>query len=348
MRLYNADGWLDCKHIEEVADRNGINFIIIIGKRQVGKTYNVLTLMLEEDKRFIFMRRVKTELEMLSKNVNSPFQKLAPEWRERVKFESEGEYTSAIIRIDPGEEGVITTRIGTATALSTVGVIRGFNGDLYSDIVFDEFIPEEHIFRVRNERDAFLNAHTTINGNRELEGKPCIRTWLLANSNSLNSGVLDALEITRDVERMTLRGEESRIIKDRGIMILLPDSNKIIEKRKQGGLYKAIGQNSKFARMAYENEFAYNDFSDVGTRPLREYNAYVSVGMLTIYLHKNDKSLYITERGRDKPKYDYSDNDASLTRFRKDFPELKAIYERGRITFQNMALKNYFLTIIKY
>ena len=73
MKLYTPEGWLDTKHIEEVADKNDISFIIIIGKRQVGKTYGVLKLMLDEDKRFIFMRRVKVELEMLEKNVNSPF-----------------------------------------------------------------------------------------------------------------------------------------------------------------------------------------------------------------------------------------------------------------------------------
>ena len=77
MKLYLDNGYLDAAHIDEVADRNHINFIIIIGKRQVGKTYNVLKLMLDSGRQFIFMRRVRPELDMLCKDVNSPFEKVA-------------------------------------------------------------------------------------------------------------------------------------------------------------------------------------------------------------------------------------------------------------------------------
>lgn len=344
MNIYTPDGWLDFPHIAEVADRNNINFIIIIGKRQVGKTYGVLKYMVDGDKRFIFMRRVKVELEMLEKNVNSPFEKIYPG---RISFSKESEYTAAIERIDPGEDGDIVTRIATGTALSSIGNVRGFNGDIYSDWVFDEFVPEEQLFKVRNEGDAFLNAHTTINGNRELEGRPCVRCWLLSNSNNLNSGILAALKITKDVERMSLRGEEDRLLKDRGILILLPESKKIVEKRKQlGGLYKAIGGDSKFSRMAYENEFAYNDFSDVRGEPLREYNPYLTIGKITIHLHKNAKRLYVTDRVRAKARYELSDADTGITKFNRQFSDIKAAYLNGRMLFQEMRVKNYFLSLL--
>ena len=345
MNIYTPDGWLDIPHIVEVADRNAINFIIIIGKRQVGKTYGVLKYMIDEDKRFIFMRRVKTELEMLEKNVNSPFEKIYPGL---ISFSKESDYTAAIERIDRGEEGDTVTRIATGAALSTIGNIRGFNGDIYTDWVFDEVIPEEQLFKVRNEGDAFLNAHTTINGNRELEGRPCVRCWLLSNSNNLNSGILDALKVTKDVERMSLRGEEVRLLKDRGILILLPESKKIVEKRKQlGGLYKAIGGDSKFSKMAYENEFAYNDFSDVKGEPLREYNPYLTIGKITIHLHKNDKRLYVTDRVRAKPRYELNDNESGVNQFNRKFSILKSAYMKGRFLFQDMRVKNYFLSLFK-
>lgn len=346
MNIYTKDGWLDVAHIERVADRNDINFIVIIGKRQVGKTYGVLKHMLDNDKRFVFTRRVKEELKMISKGVNSPFEKI-DEYKDRITFDKASEYTSTIERIDTDGEEEHKTIIGIGTALTTIGNIRGFNGDIYTDWVFDEFIPEEQLFKVRNERDTFLNAHTTINGNRELEGRPCLRTWLLSNSNNLNSGILDALEITREVERMSLKGEESRIIKDRGIMIILPESKKIIDQRKRGGLYRAIGKESQFARMAYGNEFAYNDFSDVGSRPLVEYNAFIALGKMTVYLHKNDKSLYVTNYFRHNAKYQYADTESGRNKFRRDFPELRAVYEHNRIIFQDSAIKNYFLTSIK-
>ena len=350
MNIYTKDGWLDAPHIEEIADRNNISFIVIIGKRQIGKTYNVLKLMLDENKRFILLRGVKTEMDMLKRNVNSPFEKIKG-YGKNIIFESETEYTASIVKIseetnEDGETIEVKDNIGMLSALSSIGRIRGFNGDIYSDVVYDEFIPESHLLKVRHGDDAFNNMYTTVAGNRELEGRKPLRVWLLANSNNLDNDILKALNITSIVERMSLRGEESRIIKNRGIMILLPDSQKITEKRKQTALYRAIGGDSKFARMAYENAFAYNDYSDVDSKPIKEYKPIITAGEMMIHLHKSDKTLYVTELMKCKTPHIYIDTDYGRMTFAKDYPELKAAYLRGRITFQNMTIKNYFLSFL--
>ena len=349
MNIYTNDGWLDVGHIEEIANKNHINFIVIIGKRQVGKTYGTLKHMIDTDKRFMFTRRVKVELEMLCQNVNSPFEKIYPG---KISFKRTSEYDAAINRLDTTEEGEVLTQVAIGTALTTIGNIRGFSGmiggQIITDWVIDEFIPEEQLYKVRNEGDAFLNAHTTINGNRELEGLPCLRTWLLANSNNLNSQILDALNITKDVERMSISGVEDKLLKDRGILILLPESKKIVEKRKQlGGLYKAIGGDSKFSKMAYENEFAYNDFSDVKGEPLREYNPYLTIGKITIHLHKNSKRLYVTDKVKAKARYELNDTDSGINQFNRKFSILKSAFLNGRFLFQDMRVKNYFLSLLK-
>ena len=346
MNIYTNDGWLDTKHIEEVADRNHIAFIAIIGKRQVGKTYGVLKLMLDENKRFCLLRGVKTELEMLKRNVNSPFEKIKG-YEHRIVFESETEYTASIVKLTDDTEGnELKETIGMAAALSSIGRIRGFNGDMYTDVVYDEFIPESHLLKVRHGDDAFLNMYTTINGNRELEGRPPLRVWLLANSNNLDNDILKALNITEIVERMSIRGEEVRILKDRGVMILLPDSKAVTDKRKRTALYKAVGGDSKFARMAFDNEFAYNDYTDVAVKPIAEYKPLITIGKVIIHMHKDDRSLYVNEFMRCKTPHVYSDTDFGRMTFIKDYPEIKAAYMRGRITFQNMTTKNRFLDFI--
>lgn len=351
MNIYTPAGWLDVPHIEQIANRNNIAFIVIIGKRQIGKTYNVLKHMLDSDKRFILLRGVKTELDMLKRNVNSPFEKIEG-YKGRIVFESETEYTASIMRLDESEEGETKTNIGMCAALSSIGRIRGFNGDIYTDVVYDEFIPESHLLKVRHGDDAFNNMYTTIAGNRELEGRPPLRVWLLANSNNLDNDILKALNITDVVERMSLRGEESRIIKDRGIMVILPDSAIITEKRKQTALYRAIGGESKFAKMAFENAFAYNDYTDVGVKPLQEYKPLIRIGMggynsgIVIFLHKNNKTLYIAESSNLNVKYQYSDTDYARNKFVRDYPEIKAAFLKGRITFQSMKVKNEFLDYI--
>lgn len=351
MNIYTRDGWLDVPHVAEIADRNNIAFIIIIGKRQIGKTYGVLKYELDTDKRFILLRGMKTELEMLEKNVNSPFEKIKG-YEGKILFDKNSDYTAEIVRQDieedeEGESHIKSTIIGMGAALSSIGRIRGFNGDQYEDVVFDEAIPESHLLKVRHGGDAFLNMYTTVAGNRELEGRKPLRVWILANSNNLDSEILDALEVTDIVERMSLRGEESRIIKERGIMILLPDSQIITDKRKKLALHRAIGGGSKFSQMAYENKFAYNDYSDVGVKPLAEYKPIICIErQFSIYLHKSDKTLYITGAQDKNARHKYNNSDYSKNKFIRDYPEIKAAYLKGRITFQNMVIKNDFLHYI--
>lgn len=345
MNIYTPEGWLDFDHIAEVADRNNISFIFIIGKRQVGKTYGLIKYQLKHENTFIYMRRVRPELDMLCKDKNSPFEKFNTEAVEYL-FRKESEYTAAINKVEHTDEGDKVTRIGMGAFLSGFANVRGMSGDSYTEWIFDEFIPEEHVFKVRNEGDAFNNAHVTISGNRELEGKKPIRVWLLANANDLNSGILEGCKMTAIIERMSLRGEESRVMPERGVMVILPESKVIMEKRKETALYKLIGGDSKFARMAYENEFAYNDYTDVSVKPLHEFNPFVTIGRITIHLHKNDKTLYVTDKMKYKPRYEYTDSDTHRNTFNRKFPEIKAAYLRGRVWFQDMRVKNYFLDII--
>ena len=343
MKLYLKSGYLDVPHVAEVADRNNISIIIIIGKRQIGKTYGVLKFMLDEQKQFILLRSVMAEMDMLKHNVASPFDAIKG-YSGHVVFESETQYTANIVRIDETEEGEEKTNIGMLSALSAIGRVRGINGRRFSDVVYDEFIPESHLLKVKNGGDAFLNMYTTIAGNREIEGEKPLRVWLLANSNNLDNDILNALNITGVVEKMSLRGEESRILKDRGIMVILPDSQLITEKRKKGALYRAIGGDSKFSQMAYENAFAYNDYTDVGVKPLQEYKPLIAVGgSFTIYLHKSDKILYVCDLVDSNARHKYAQSDYDRMKFTRDYPEVKAAYLRGRFTFQNMTVKNAFL-----
>ena len=350
MNIYTSDGWLDVPHIAEICDRNNINFIIIIGKRQVGKTYGVLKYMIDSDKRFIFTRRVKTELDMLCKNVNSPFEKIYPGL---IEFKKNSEYTAVLNRLEYEEtedgEKVIKDvhQIGTAAALSTIGNIRGFNGDIYTDWVFDEFIPEEQLFKVRNEGDAFLNAHVTINGNRELEGRPCIRTWLLANSNNINSDILLALGISNIIEYMSKNHIEDYMDASRGVLILFPESNKIIEQRKKGGLAKLVDSESDFSKMAFENEFAYNDFSNIGVVSQAQCKPLLNVGKITVHMLRDNSGLYISQKISGSVKYTFSDKESGLNEFNNAFGfRLKNYYSANKIKFQNALVKKYLLTYL--
>lgn len=161
MSLYLKNGYLNFEWLDGEAARINAAFVVIIGKRQIGKTYGCLSLMLDDNRRFILMRRTQTEADMMTSGIVNPFINLGVT---DITIKRDTKYTGGIYR---GEE-----LTGLTMALSTVSKIRGFSGSPYTDMVFDEFIPEAHIQKIKNEGDAFLNAVVTIAGNRELDGKP--------------------------------------------------------------------------------------------------------------------------------------------------------------------------------
>lgn len=343
MRLYTNEGWLDIPHIYEVGVKNNINFYIIIGKRQVGKTYGTLKFMIENNNPFIFLRTNQRELDTVIGGFDSPFDKIE-EYAGLIKFKKEGEYSSGIYLLD--DTGENATNIGKAAAITTFGHIRGINGDRFTDVVYDEFIPEEHMNRLKAAGSALLNLHDSVNGNRELEGRPCLRVWLLANSNDLCNSVLESLNLVKIIEKMTIRGEEYKIDKKRGYMVLLPDSSVIVSQRAKGGLYKMIGTDNDYARMSLGNEFSKNDFSDVKSMPLMEYNPFITVGRISIHMHKWNKTLYITDKVKAKARHTYTETDSDIRRLNRQFPDLRPCYMSGRAIFQDMNVKSYFIKII--
>lgn len=349
-KFYLESGYLNIPEVERYADKHKVNYIFIIGKRQVGKTYGVLKLMLDTKKQFVLMRRTSKELGMIAKGVNSPFEAIDG-YQNRVKLTGSVDDATMQMGIYDNDEYDHITNIGIAVALSTVASIRGFNGKPYTDLVYDECIPESHVYKIKNEDEAFTNAYMTINGNRELEGLPALRCWLLANSNRLDCAILKALNLTEVVEKMSINHEDFRLLKDRGIMIFLPESNEITERHKNTALFKAIGGENDFTKMALGNEFSHNDFTDVGRQELNQYKLLCNLQAgedIAILKHKSKARLYVCERyyyGDEVPYY--NGQDFGKNKFIKDFPNIRAYYLRGKIIFQNATIKYEFLAYMK-
>ena len=339
MGLYLKSGYLDFDHIEKVANGNGINFIVIIGKRQVGKTYGALDLMLRRGYYFALLRRTADEMKFITVDVNNPFEKLPYS----VKIENESKYTAKMELYD----GDVPVRIGSVMALSTVAKIRGFDGSRYTNLVYDECIPETHVIRLRNEGDAFLNCYTTIAGNRELDGLPPLRAWLLANSNDISAPILTALDISDIVERMSYSKQEIAVLAERGIMVILPASEAVTNRRTKTALYKAVGTNSDFAKMSLQNEFSYNDTSDVRRVDIRQYKPLADVtGLFTIWEHKDGNTVYIAIESAAQFPYRYENTERGRREFRNAFPDARALYLNGGVSFQTVGVKSLFIDFI--
>lgn len=341
MNLYLKSGYLNQEEIQRVADRNHINFIVQIGGRQVGKTYGCLQLMLRQKKTFILMRRTATEQEFICNDINNPFTCFK---EYSISIKKDTKYTAAIHKIEEGSDPIYT---GSIMALSTVAKIRGFNGSIYSDLIFDEFIPENHVMKIKDEGDAFLNAYVTISGAREENGGDPLRCWLLANPNTINSPILQALNIAQKVEEMDIKGQEVSILADRGIMIIRPNSESIMAKRKKTALFRAVGSDSKFADMALENEFSYNDFSDiVKSVPLSEYRYVMKVNDVCVYLHRNEQLYYCCSHANGSPKKVYENKKQDIILLNRNYPHLRKAYIMHKVIFSDQVVKSKILDMI--
>lgn len=334
--LYTKEGFLNQTYIQTLADYNNISFIVEIGGRQVGKTYGTLDLMLRQHRKFILMRRTISEMEFICNDINNPFT-AHRDFMTEIKKDTK--YTGGVYLISHDSD---PEYIAALMALSAVAKIRGFNGDIYSDLIFDEFIPENHVTRIRAEGEAFLNAIVTISGNRELSGRPPLRSWLLANSNNLNSPILQILNIMEKVEDMRDHDQEISIMKDRGIMIILPKSEQIMNARKKTAIFKAISPESEFARMAFGNEFSYNDDSNIKHVNIREYILKYICGEIAYYKHKDKSEYYVCCHVTGTAK-EYPPTLRGRTKCLMDNPMIKKRYFDGKTYFESLSIKERFL-----
>lgn len=337
--LYTKEGFLNVSWIDKEAARINAAFIVILGTRQIGKTYGTLKLMLDDNRNFILMRRTQTETDFISNGTLNPFIALG---RTDIKVKKENQYIGKIqAETESGYDS-----IGVTLSLTCVSKIRGFSGAAFTDLVYDEFIPESHINKIRNEGDAFLNAVVTISGNREIEGKPPLRCWLLANSNNIGSPILKALNITDKVESMDKSGQELSILPERGIIIVLAKASELAGKRKKTSLMKAINKESEFSKMAFDNEFSYNDAEHVTRRDLKQHVLIASItGVLSIWKNKSDSSLYIT--GYRKSNFEFANTDRGHRQLLTMIPTLKINYTYNNTYFESLAIKEAYKEIVR-
>lgn len=279
--LYTDGGWLNTPALAST----GAWMIVLIGKRQVGKTYGVLKYMLDENLTFLYLRRTLEEYEIMTADPElNPFLALRNEGHDvDIVKQSKQSYAIGDAERDDDGKPTITKRRAVGMTLQGISKIRGFNGTGFSDLVFDEFIPERIVLKRAAEGDAFLNALVTIGGNRELEGKPPLRCWLLANAFDITSPILSALDLTSAVAKMSRAGTELAMTKT-GVLICMPHSDRVMDKRKQTALMRHLAKtNSKFYDVAVNNQFAYNNLSAVRPMPLRGMRPAFAVNGIYVY-----------------------------------------------------------------
>ena len=314
-KLYTEEGWVNWPYIIN----QGAAFTMVVGARGVGKTYGLFKYCVENDRPFIYMRRLKSQLDQCATLDGNPFRKLNND-------------TGRTIKPKRTQGGVLFLEnekvVALGVALSTVANVRGFDYSNYDLIVFDEAIASDGERPIQHEFNAFLNFYETVNRNRELTGARATQAVLLGNANRLTNPFYSGWHFMKTALNM-IRGRQMmwRNADGTRIMIQLMDS-KISERKKDTALYKNASDG--FLTMALDNAFR-TDATSIRSMPIREFNHLVSIGDIGIYRHKSERLYYVSMLTNGDNQYEpYG---MSLKMFQNDFWNLRLYYLVNKIVY---------------
>lgn len=323
MRLYQENGYVDIRAILS----RGLPFNFVVGGRGTGKTYTALKTVLEDRTTFMLMRRTQGQTDLINKPEFSPFKSINADMRRDITSRPITKYNAGFY----DEDGNV---IGYTCALSTVANIRGFDASDIMVLIYDEFIPESHERPLKNEGQAFLNCYETLNRNRELKGAPPMQVLALANANDLSNAIFMELGLVTRVEKAMQKGQNFYIDEKRGIGVFVLTGSPISAQKQDTVLYRLSG-NSDFSRMAIGNDFANRDYTNIETKPLREYTLLVTIGEISIYKHKSNGRFYVSSHKTGTAET-FTTSEYDKKRFCTRFGWLWADYLRGSIDFENI------------
>lgn len=332
LELYTPDGWLN---IEAIAALPAWLFVIV-GSRQVGKTYGSLKYLLDHNRYTLYLRRTREELEAIERTDDlNPFLPLKNEGYD-IAMQSVSQNTWVWGDTDTeSQTKKVKTARGLALPLNYIAKMRGFNGSLFTDMILDEFIPERCVRRLKGESDTILNLYTTVNGNRELEGKPPLRFWLLANAFNISDPILEAYGLTEEFEKLERNGKEWKLLPG-GVFIAMPRSEAIVKRRAetaQNAYLRRKGAGSEFLKMSLGNSFVYNKSELIRPKSIKGWKPLARIGRM--FLYENGTSIYVC-RSPHRARLEFNDTQEDRMACQLQYPEFRMMYNRGYMSFDSV------------
>lgn len=341
--LYLEDGYLN---FESVVD-NECPFAFVIGGRGTGKTFGALGYCAEYYKRtgkpFIYMRRTKTQAELVATDIFNPFRPLNDfyGWNIEPFPISKGVYGFYETDVDEdGKRKPIGNYIGIIAALTTFSNFRGFDGSNIDIIIYDEFIKNKGEKSIKDEGFSLLNVFETVNRNREFYGSDAVKLICLSNSNAIGNDVFLDLGLISHAEFMRKKGKNQYYDYGRGIAIYDLADSKISKKKKETALYK-MDNGGAFSEMSIGNKYEDYDKGLVKSEPLQEYKPIVAIGEICVYEHKSEQRYYITFH-KSGTIDEYKNTAIEKTKFVRKYGYLWEYYLSEKVFFDSFVVKKVF------
>ncbi len=368
LNIFQKAGWINWKKLLRLCKMTP--FIFTFGGRGTGKTYGGLELMLNlkndpdpdmKAENFLpcfFLRRRDVEVQSCFNGDDSPFKALEQDYNLKFYIEkvNGGKYyrvfyatteevedkkgNTSLKEVPDYDMGVLFY----VSSLATFANIRGVGFDDVKTILYDEYIKEPHVQRMKREGFALFNLYESICRNRELKGKPPVKLIGMANANDITNDYFKELGIVNDVDKMVKEGKPFKQWIDRGLTVVnVGENSPISQKKKHTALYK-LTQGTEFYRMAIENKFNQDDCEVIKPQDLRNYNPVCSSSLgITIYkrrgkeIHdgKNIQMYYIAAHISKRDVRKFGRTKAEKERFVRAYPFLWFAYIDSRVIFEN-------------
>lgn len=326
---------------------------IITGGRKTGKTYGALLGALKNNIKHVFLKRCNNDVNMLcagnhlgEKGANyeidlSPYKAVNRDTGEMIKAYKIDEGLGGFYRsTDDGSAG--GAPVGYLLSLAAIHKFKGFDLSECDWVIFDEFIPQPWERVNRKEGEQLMDLYMTVARDRTMRGKPDLKLICLANAVNVFNYTCEVLEVTDIIADMSIRKQEVFYDSDRGIFIrLLKTSDEMMEEDKKTGIHKAM-HNTAWGRVAFENEFAYNDFTNVGKIALKGFKPMIELKYKNkcyyIYLSET-KGYYMTHSPAKCPiSYDLNTDTGQIGFYYDQAIDLRNETVSGRVIFEKYTM----------
>lgn len=347
-KLYLKNGYLNIAYIIDRARREHTPFVYIVGGRGTGKTYGALKYLYEQHDPFLYLRHSQRQMDIIMRPEMQPFAQINHDCGYKVRpfpiTTGLAAFYNAVLD-DSDKWQPDGDPVGMIAALSTFSNLRGFDAQRYKVLLYDEFIPEQHERKIKDEPGAFYNAYETINRNRELSGGDPLLSICLSNANDLTNDYFVDLQIVGKAAMLQESGAEILTLPERGIALYILAHSPISEAKSTTALYR-LTKGSAFYDMSINNDFVLGHGARIESRPLSEYRAIVSVGEIVIYRHKARQEFYCTTHLSGKCTQ-LSAGYEDLERFTKRYFYIWQQYLVDHIIFESYLCESLFVRYFK-
>lgn len=347
--MNNTSIFYDVKN--DITNYEDAILFLIIGGRGTGKTYSALKYMYENKKKFIFMKRTNGDVKLMCQSLNQKEQKFSIDISPFKAINRDIGCNVRAYRLYDGfggfwncdsENHPVGDPIGYILSFNAISKFKGFDLSDCSYIIFDEFVPQPFERVNKHEGLQLMDLYRTVGRANFTLHNEKLRMLCLANATDVSCPVINDLELADQIVDMQRKGDNYMYLDDRAILVhRLENINHFREIESQNPIYKTMA-GTKWAKMSLENEFSYNDFSDVGYVSIKYMTCICSVreNEHTYYIYLGDRGFYMTYKKSNKCVYKYDINKESDQRkfYIEQVIDICAEWIDGRAIFETFHM----------